>query len=136
MKRIMFALAAWLVTIVTASGQEAGATAPKVNARISMSELKATPEMWFYEQELQRYNDPKLAVRRKAEFRTAQRERRLASMAWFGMSNSRPMASPTPVMGTYSPMWSSNYIDPNRWMGVRTAPYNGVSITSGFYGLW
>jgi hypothetical protein len=138
MKRMIFALTGLLATTVTAMGQETGKAAPKMDARIATSELKATPEMWFYEQELQRYNDPKLAVRKKAEFRTAQRERRLAAMQWFGMSNARPMASPTPVMGTYSPMWTSNYVDPYRWMGVRTTPYTGegVSVTTGFYGLW
>jgi hypothetical protein len=139
MKPTMIVLTALLITVGTAAGQEAGTTAPKVKARISTGELHPTPEMWFYEQELQRYNDSKLAVRKKAEFRAAQRERRLAAMQWLGMSNARPIASPTPVMGTYSPMWTSNYIDPFRWMGVRATPYtttDGVSVTTGFYGLW
>lgn len=138
MKRTVFALIVGLSTVTTAAAQGPAPAAPKINARVSTSELHATQEMWFYEQELQRYNDPKLAVRKKAEFRAAQRERRLAAMQWFGMSNSRPMASPTPVMGTYSPMWTSNYIDPYRWMGVRTTPYtgSGVNVTTGFYGLW
>jgi hypothetical protein len=138
MKYTVLALIVGLSAAATAIGQQPAEKVPTINARVSTSELRATPEMWFYEQELQRYNDPKVAVRKKAEFRAAQRERRLASMAWFGMSNARPMVSPTPVMGTYTPMWTSNSVDPYRWMGVRTTPYTGygVSATTGFYGLW
>jgi hypothetical protein len=77
--------------------------------------LTPTPEMWFYEQERTRYEDAKSAVRRKAEFRAAQRAQREASMKWFGMSNSRPTASPTPIAGTYSPTWVGNTHDPYRW---------------------
>jgi hypothetical protein len=158
MKRTIFALLMGLLAVANAAAQQPstkGATRgdapgtqpvqprpvapvePVLNRRISTGELQPTTQMWFYEQELQRYNDPKLAVRRKAEFRAAQRESRLAALAWFGLSNSRPVASPTPVMGTYSPSWSSNYIDPYRWMGVRTAPYTPhYSSSTGFYGMW
>ena len=76
-----------------------------------------TPEIWLYLQELRRHDDPKQAVRRKAEFRASQRQRRLAAMKWFGQSNSRPVAVGTPFMGTYSPMWSSNSANPFRWVG-------------------
>lgn len=77
--------------------------------------VSPTPEMWFYEQERIRHDDPKAAVRRNAEYRAAQRQSRIESMKWFGMSNSRPMASGTPHMGTYSPYWSSTNHDPYRW---------------------
>jgi hypothetical protein len=87
-------------------------------APVAGQAVSPTPEMWFYEQERTRYEDPKAAVRRKAEFRSAQRQNRLAACKWFGMSNSRPTASPTPVTGTYSPVWASNTPDPYRWSGV------------------
>ena len=80
--------------------------------------VSPTPEMWFYEQERNRYEDPKSAVRRKAELRSTQRASRLASCKWFGINNSRPTASPTPVTGTYSPTWIGNTPDPYRWSGV------------------
>lgn len=76
-----------------------------------------TPEMWFYEQERSRYEDPKAAVRRNAEHRAAQRQSRIESMKWFGLSNIRPSATSTPVMGTYSPMWTSNSYNPMHWQG-------------------
>jgi hypothetical protein len=74
-----------------------------------------TPEMWFYEQERARWENPQEAVRRKAEFRANQRAQRIAALQWYGMSNSRPSASITPMFGTYAPTWVSNSFDPNRW---------------------
>jgi hypothetical protein len=83
----------------------------------SMAQM--TPEMWFYQEEMRRYDDPKLAVRRKAEFRAAQRQRRIAAMDWYGFSNLRPTANPTPFTGgVYSPGWiSNNNRHPMEWSG-------------------
>jgi hypothetical protein len=72
-----------------------------------------TPEMWFYEQERSRHDDPAQAVRRNAELRAQQRAERLASQKWFGISNSRPSVNPTPSMGgMLAPTWGSNTYDP------------------------
>jgi hypothetical protein len=90
-----------------------------------------TPEMWFYSQERDRYDDPAQAVRRKAELRGALRTQRIASMKWFGMSNARPQASVTPMMGIYSPTWVGNGFDRYDWVSaewprsaVRVENYN------------
>jgi hypothetical protein len=88
-----------------------------------------TPEMWFYEQERVRYEDPKSAVRRHAEYRFAQQQRRIESRKWFGLSNSRPVASPNPWYDSYSPMWVSNTAYPYEWSGVG---YPAVIYRSGF----
>jgi hypothetical protein len=85
----------------------------------SMANL--TPEMWLYLQERDRYDDPAQAVRRKAEDRATQRNHRMAARKWFGFSNTRPTASPLPIMGSYSPFWAGNDIDPNRWNGIGPA---------------
>ncbi|HEX3727339.1 MAG TPA: hypothetical protein VHV08_13895 [Pirellulales bacterium] len=77
--------------------------------------MTPTPEMWFYEQERSRYDDPKMAIRRRAETRAQQRQDRMASMEWYGMSNSRPAVSITPLCGAYSAFWGSNSYDPLRW---------------------
>jgi hypothetical protein len=83
---------------------------------ISPGELRTTPEMWFYEQYQREYQDPKMAVRRAAEFRAAQRQQRLAAVKWFGFSNQRPQASPDPFNGDWSPGWTSNNeVYPYRW---------------------
>jgi len=63
----------------------------------------ASPEIWLYTQEMRRYDNPELAIRKKAELKTAQRMQRLAALKWFGQSNSRPYASATPFMDYYSP---------------------------------
>lgn len=96
---------------------------PAMSGQFSMGELTPTPEMWFYEQALRQYQDPKTAVRTAAEFRADQRQRRLAAQKWFGVSNQRPRASVDGIHSDYSPGWSSgdaNY--PNRWRGVAGIP--------------
>jgi hypothetical protein len=91
---------------------------------ISPGELKPTPEMWFYEQYMRQYQDPKMAVRANAEFRAEQRARRIAAMQWFGFSNSRPQACPDPIHGDWSPGWTSNNPTyPYRWTGVGPSWY-------------
>ncbi len=93
---------------------------------ISPGELTMTPEMWFYEQYQREYQDPKMAVRRNAEFRAAQRQNRLAAMKWFGYSNQRPVANPDPFFADYSPAWrSNNYFYPYRWTGGGWPWYTG-----------
>jgi hypothetical protein len=77
-----------------------------------------TPEMWLYSQEVRRHDDPAQAVRRKAEFRAAQRMQRVAAMKYFGMSNARPQAECVPMMGHYSPAWVGNGQDRYDWAGV------------------
>lgn len=77
-----------------------------------------TPEMWLYSQEVQRYDDPAQAVRRKAEYRGQQRANRIAAMKWFGKSNARPEASATPFMGIYSPAWVGNGYERYDWAAV------------------
>ena len=96
---------------------------PVSTARIvtepAQSMTQMTPEMWFYQEEMRRHDDPKMAVRRKAEFRAAQRQRRIAAMEWYGFSNMRPIANPTPFTGgVYSPGWiSNNNRHPMEWSG-------------------
>jgi len=67
-----------------------------------------SPGMYLYMHEQKRYDDPKQAVRRKAELKTAQRMQRLAAQKWYGISNARPMASAQPFMDLYSPRWVGN----------------------------
>lgn len=88
-------------------------------AIVTSGEVKPTSEMWFYDQAMRQYKDPQTAVRAKADFRAQSRERRIESMKWFGMSNSRPRASSDPFHNDYSPGWVScpGYF-PSRWGGV------------------
>lgn len=84
---------------------------------LDSSAITPTPEMWFYMNELQRHDDPRMAVRRNAELRGQQRRSRLAAMKWFGLSNQRPQVNPTPICGVYSPTWVAGWLDPFQWSG-------------------
>ena len=123
MKRlsIVFAVAlACQVGVAQAQKPDAEAAKyPKTEPRAtSLGDLKPTTEMWFYEQAMRQYQDPKLAVRRNAEFRGQQRQQRLAAMQWYGLSNARPRASSDPIHTEYSPGWASNNVYyPYRWSG-------------------
>jgi hypothetical protein len=81
----------------------------------SVGTLAPTPEMWFYEQERARHDDVRQSIRRRAEQRGQERQARLASQKWYGISNSRPTVSPTPWFNGYSDRWGSNTYDPMRW---------------------
>lgn len=90
-----------------------------LSSAASMGDVKATPEMWFYDQAMRQYKDPQQMVRIKADQRAQCRERRIESMKWFGFSNTRPRACSDPFHGDYSPGWvSSPGYFPSRWNGV------------------
>lgn len=123
MKWLPMALSVGLLLIaVPAMAENPSGTDIRFGSTISAGEVTSTPEMWFYEQYVNRYQDPKAAVRVKAEERSAQRRARLAAQRWFGFSNLRPQAGPDVIYGNYSPAWTgtnSNY--PFRWYGYGTA---------------
>ena len=89
----------------------------------TLSAPTVTPELWVYSQEQRRHDDPAQAVRRKAEYQAEQRMARLAALKWYGYSNSRPEASMTPIMGTYSAGWGGNGWNRYEWFGA-SMPYN------------
>jgi hypothetical protein len=93
-----------------------------------ISPSQMTPEMYLYLHELKRYDDPKQAVRRKAELKTAQRNQRLAAQKWFGVSNARPMASAQPFMDLYSPRWIGNGYNGFNWAGVSESGANIIVV--------
>jgi len=124
MKWLPSGLSIGLLLILAAPGLAQKPTAADVRFgnTISVGEVTPTPEMWFYEQYYQQYQDPKTAVRAKAEERSAQRRARLAAMRWFGFSNSRPRAGTDPVHSDYSPAWTSRNMNyPFRWGGYGVA---------------
>lgn len=88
------------------------------NITLLPSSVQATEKMWFYQQEEKKRLSPAQAVRRKAEFKSAQRRARMAAMKWFGYSNLRPRVSPDPINGSYSPYWAgNNRLAPYIWSG-------------------
>jgi hypothetical protein len=119
MRRLAIGSALFLLFAMPVHAEKPIAAGQGSGGMVSLGDLKATPEMWFYDQAMRQYQDPKMAVRAKAEFRAQQRQRRIESMKWFGFSNSRPRANSDPFNGDYSPGWvahSSYY--PSRWNGM------------------
>ena len=105
MRRFSWALLAACFLSVTISGatvtaQEADVMASPSDESIAdfPSSGEMSPEMWLYLQEQKRHDDPKQAVRRKAEMRAAQRQNRLAAQRWFGVSNLRPGCKPSALL--------------------------------------
>jgi hypothetical protein len=127
--------AAVLLASRTAAAQMPEIAQQPMSPKISMGELRPTQEMWFYQQELERYNDPRQAVRKKAEFRTAQRQARLAALSWFGYSNSRPSWSTSSHGGHHAGHWGGNSYDPLHWTGTGSSHvwYHG---NGGIHGVW
>lgn len=103
-----------VVTPIPAAPPQA-TPAPHTTIQLSHGTLQPTPEMWFYEQARQDYNNPELQARIRGERYAAERRARLASRAWYGVSNSRPTASVTPFMSYYSAAWGSNTANPFLW---------------------
>ena len=98
--------------------QQTATAAPAQFVTPNLSAPTVTPELWVYAQELRRHEDPAQAVRRKAELKAEQRMARLAAMHWYGFSNSRPVASPIPFMGEYSPAWGGNGWNRYDWVAA------------------
>jgi hypothetical protein len=107
---------------------------PKPGDQLQPSDdITQSEDMWFYLQELRRYDDPQVMIRRKAELKGQQRRQRLAAMKWFGWSQGRPTANPTPSMGYYSPSWLGNGSNPHLWVGnayVRTTVRLDTAVRS------
>ncbi len=101
----------------------------------SLDSLSASPEIYFYQSELRRHDDPKHSIRRKADFRAFQRQRRLAALKWFGISNSRPTANPTPLTSSYAHGWAASPLQPYRWTGT-TGPATVLVTRRSAFGLW
>lgn len=123
MKRLaVYACAVVLLSASAAVAQDARSQEPdgvSTPAPPTLTDINPAPtqEMWFYLQELRRYDDPWVMIRRKEEQKAAERRMRLAAMKWFGFSPSRPTANPVPFMGVAAPRWVGNGVNTDYWVG-------------------
>lgn len=118
MKRLTFAMVL-LASSVSFAQQPASPVAPYATITPTV-----TPEMWFYAQEMQRYDDRKEMVRRNAEIRAAARRSRIARAKWMGFSKARPIAEHTPFTSGYSPAWIARPLPPVYWLQGRLSSYS------------
>jgi len=72
--------------------------------------------------------NPLQIVQEKAQARSYQRQARLASMSWYGMSNSRPQAATTPFTSRYSPAWEMPGGRPYAWTPTYLWPGYGAYV--------
>jgi hypothetical protein len=84
------------------------------------SDVHITPEMWMYLHEYRRHQDPKEASRERAEFKSQQRQNRIASRRWYGHTKARPTAAAIPYFSTYGTQWVGLPWDPYRWSVYKT----------------
>ena len=103
-------------------------SATSTPAPTMVSPGEATPEMWFYEQALRQYNDPKNAVRANAEFKANARRQRIAAMEWYGYSNSRPSMGIDPLHGPQQAQWVGNGGNPQWWVAPAARPMVIVDV--------
>lgn len=72
-------------------------------------------QTWYRQRETSYRQDTRAIIQQKAQVRSAQRTARIASLNWYGMSNARPTAGPTPFMTMYSPAWQQPGGRPFAW---------------------
>jgi hypothetical protein len=94
--------------------------AQELEGRLPLSTEPATDPAYSYSQPSypapKSYQPDSLAlIHQRAQQYGAQRQARLAAMNWYGMSNSRPTASPTPFATMYSPAWQTPGHRPYAW---------------------
>lgn len=75
---------------------------------------KPPEQSWLREQQNVKPT-PSEIVQQKAQIRAQQRMDRMASSAWYGISNSRPTGGQTPFMSRYAPMWEMPGGRPFAW---------------------
>ena len=103
----------------------------RIGGGVTAGELTPTSDMWFYQEQLRQYMDPKMSLRRIAEAKANQRRARLDALRWYGFSNIRPMVGTDPVHGDWGARWTSgNRYHPSRWSSFGPAvvvvrPYGG-----------
>lgn len=123
MKRLGIVASMFVLAVLVGTSYGKNPTAPsakRLTAPPAGSAANETPEMWFYEQYMQMYQDPKAMIRMRAEAEAAERTRRIEAMHWYGMSNQRPRVGTDPYNSDYAPHWvSGDNLNPNRWPAYR-----------------
>lgn len=82
----------------------------------------ARDQSWNREQRTKIKLDARSIVQQKAQIRAEQRQDRMASMSWYGMSNSRPNAATTPFTSRYSSVWEMPGGRPYSWTPAWSRP--------------
>lgn len=110
-----------LMTLTTLAGAVLAAAVPVLADEVDDRETitRDVEDSWYYQPSTQPtpvYKpNPRAIIQHKAQVRAQQRQDRQAALSWYGMSNSRPTAAPTPFTSLYSPVWQSPGGRPFMW---------------------
>ncbi len=108
----------WLKLVARMSVILAGLTAYTCFAAgdfVSSTAGDAHEQSWAREQRINAKQDARTIVQQKAQARAEQRQDRMESLAWYGMSASRPTGAATPFTSRSSPMWEMPGGKPLSW---------------------
>ncbi len=86
------------------------------------AEEETREQSWNREHRDDNKQDARALVQKKAQARAEQRNDRLASSAWYGISNSRPSGSATPFTSRYGSRWEMPGGRPYSWYPAYTRP--------------
>jgi hypothetical protein len=79
-------------------------------------------QSWNREQKSAAKLDARATFQQKAEQRAQQRQDRLATSAWYGISNSRPTGTATPFTARYGNVWEMPGNRPYSWTPTWARP--------------
>jgi hypothetical protein len=107
--------AVFVVGISLAAASPGAAQEPDTITPDADAQQQLEPEeSWLREQQGFKQNS-RAIIFEKAQVRAYQRNSRMASMNWYGMSGPRPMSSATPFMSRYGSVWEMPGGRPYSW---------------------
>ena len=86
------------------------------------AEEESHEQSWNREQKTNTKQDARAIVQKKAQARAEQRNDRIATSSWYGISNSRPSGSATPFTSRYGSSWEMPGGRPYSWYPAYTRP--------------
>ena len=86
------------------------------------AEEESHEQSWNREQKPNYRQDARAIVQQKAQARAEQRNDRLATSSWYGISNSRPSGSSTPFTSRYGSSWEMPGGRPYSWYPAYARP--------------
>src|SRR5829696_9181248 len=86
------------------------------------AEEESHEQSWNREQKSTQKQDARAIVQQKAQARAEQRNDRMATSSWYGMSNSRPSGSSTPFTSRYGSSWEMPGGRPYSWYPAYSRP--------------
>jgi hypothetical protein len=127
-------MSSWLKSLTSASFVIAGLTTCSCLAAGDLISEQPNEDVqehsWSREQKLPTRPDPVTIVQQKAQIRAQQRNERMATASWYGMSMSRPSGASTPFTSRYGSVWEMPGGRPYSWYPAYARP------TYVFYPWW